>query len=338
LYGLIKIISTKVLNNINSYLDYQIKLSYLKEKVFMVLKEFKLFSFLLIFVLLFSSFGSAAATGTLASPGSFQVKFNNIQTYTGQETVENTGNAPLNIIVLVKRMQKDDVSLLFSDTGIATWINATPNNFTLAPNQKQVITFTITPPPSYNVNDAVGALLIQGYPIQTNSSSTNNDLPSVNVQQVPELIIPIVVGLPGPIIESLNLINDSTPSALLTFMPGTFKYDLNNNGTVYANTTANIELSGWFNKHNITANSGIYPGDNATIVTQWKPGLLDFGVYDVKTNITYGRDVQNKNIVTDNKIFVFPVWIIIIVMLILTIWIIRKKEVKSPLKIKIERK
>ena len=117
-------------------------------------------------------------------------------------------------------MQKDDVSLLFSDTGIATWIHATPNNFTLAPNQKQVITFTITPPSSYNVNDAVGALLIQGYPIQTNNSNPNTSLPSVNIQQVPELIIPIVVGLPGPIIESLNLINESTPSTLLTYMPG----------------------------------------------------------------------------------------------------------------------
>ena len=191
----------------------------------MVLKEFKLVSLLLIFTLLLSSFGSVAATGILASPGSFQVKFNNIQTYTGQETVENTGNSPINIIVLVQRMQKDDVSLLFSDTGIATWINATPTNFTLAPNQKQVITFTITPPKSYNVNDAVGALLIQGYPIQTNNSNTNTSLPSVNVQQVPELIIPIVVGLPGPIIESLNLINESAPSALLSYMPGTFRYE-----------------------------------------------------------------------------------------------------------------
>ena len=58
----------------------------------MVLKEFKLISFLLIGTLLLSSFGSAAATGILASPGSFQVKFSNIQNYTGQETVENTGN------------------------------------------------------------------------------------------------------------------------------------------------------------------------------------------------------------------------------------------------------
>ncbi len=298
----------------------------------------KLFPIIAVFLIILSSIGSATAAGLLASPGGFQVKFTGSSTtYTGHVTVENTGNEPLNIIIGEKRMQKDDVNLLFSDTGIATWITANPSNFTLAPKGKKDVAFTVNVPSNINYYDAVGALIIDGYP-QTQNSSGNSNSPSVSVQQVPELIVPIVVGLPGQIIESLQLLSHTAPSVLLSFMPGGFTYQLNNNGTVYANMTGNIEISGLLSKHSVPIQEGVYPGDNYTIATSWTPDFFDFGLYNAKTTINYGRYHQTQTLQTDDTILVIPVWLIIIIILAVAIWIIRKKEIESPINIKIERK
>lgn len=61
-------------------------------------------------------------------------------------------------------------------------------------------------------------------------------------------------------------------------------------------------------------------------------------IFSVDTTINYGRYDQNQSIVTQDKVFVFPVWIIIIILVVLVIYVLKKKEVSSPLNIKIERK
>lgn len=299
----------------------------------------KIIPIITVFIIILSSTGSVAAAGLLASPGGFQVKFTGgPTTYSGTVIVENIGDDILNVKIDKKRMQKDDANLLFSDVGIAQWISVSPANFTLAPKEKKEVTFTVNVPANINYYDAVGALIIQGYPQQSQANSGNQNLPTLNVQQVPELIVPIVVGLPGPIIESLQLIEHSAPTILLSFMPGDFTYQLNNNGTVYANMTGSIEVNGILSKHSVPIEGGVYPDDNYTLTTQWAPDFLDFGLYSADTTINYGRYQQTKTLQTHDTIFVIPVWLILIIVLALGIWIIRKKDIKSPVKIKIERK
>ncbi len=297
----------------------------------------KIIPVVLIFLMSLSFTGSAAASGLLASPGGFQVKFTGgPTTYSGTVTVENIGDTPLNIVINKKRMQKDDIHLLFSDVGIAQWISVNPNNFTLAPKEKKQVTFKINVPANINYYDAVGALVIDGYP-QSQANPDNSNSPNLQVQQVPELVVPIVVGLPGPIIESLQLTHHSAPTVLLSFIPGNFIYNISNNGTVYANMTGSIEINGLLSKHSVPIQSGVYPGDNYTISTQWTPDFLDFGLYDAKTAINYGRYHQTQTLQTDDTVLVIPVWLILIIILGAAIWIIRKKDIKSPIKIKIEK-
>ncbi len=299
----------------------------------------RIFPIIIIFLMVLSLIGSASATGILASPGGFQVKFTGgPTTYTGHVTVENTGDNAVNIIIKTKRMQKDDVNLLFSDTGIATWITVNPSNFTLAPKQGKNVAFTVNVPSNINYYDAVGALIIDGFPVKSQNGSNNSNSPSINVQQVPELIVPVVVGLPGPIIESLQLLNHTAPTVLLSFMPGDFSYLVNNNGTVYANMTGNIQINGLLSKHTVPIQEGVYPGDNYTIATSWTPDFLDFGLYNAKTTINYGRYHQIQTLQTNDTVLVIPVWLIIIILLAVAVWIIRKKDIHSPINIKIERK
>ena len=212
-----------------------------------------------------------------------------------------------------------------------------PPNFLLGPHEKKVVNFNVVIPTNVSYFDAAGALIIQGHSINS-SKNTGNSKPTLQIEQVPELIIPILIGLPGSIVESLQLLEHKAPSVLLSFMPGTFEYTLKNNGTVVANMNGTIEINGWFSKHNVTMSGKIFPEDNYYMFTKWEPDFWDFGIYDAKTTISYGREQQDKTIVTADKILIIPVWLIILILLVVVIWIIRKREIESPIKIKIEKK
>ena len=101
--------------------------------------------------------------------------------------------------------------------------------------------------------------------------------------------------------------------------------------------TGNVDIKGWNTEH-LNMTGGVYPGDPYELMTTWTPGFFDVGFYNVDTTINYGRYDQNQSVVAHNKVFVFPVWIIIIIMVVLVVYVLRKKEVSSPLNIKIERK
>lgn len=282
--------------------------------------------------------GASFAAGLLASPGGFKISMEAPQTYQSSLVVENIGNEQLEVKIEPKRIQKDNIHILFSDEGIAAWITVDPANFTLSPGEKKNVKFTVRIPTNINYYDAAGALLISGYPQKTEQNVQNNGQTNLQVQQVPQIAVPIDVGLPGTIIESLVLEKKDVPNILLTFIPGSFSYLLKNNGTVYANITGNVQLDGWFTDDNLKMEGEVYPGDQYYLMTDWTPGLEDFGVYQAKTTIKYGRFDQNQTLQTNNTLIVIPVWLILIILIILVWWGIRKKGVKSPLKIKIERK
>jgi hypothetical protein len=261
----------------------------------------------------------------------------NSQSGSGQILVKNIGNDSINVTIDKKRLLKDSSHLELIDNGIADWITLNPpTSFSLKPGETKTISFKITAPAQFNYYDAVGAITINGLPVPPGGS--NSSTPIFNIQQGVQLVIPVIVGLPGPIIESLQMIQHSAPTVLLSYMPGDFVYQLNNNGTVYANMTGNIEINGLLSKHSVPIQGGVYPEDNYTLTAQWTPGFADFGLYSADTNINYGRYQQDKLLQVHDTILVIPVWLILIIILALGIWIIRKKEIQSPINIKIERK
>lgn len=300
-------------------------------------KNIKKFSIILLTLFLMGSIGSVAATGLLVSPGSFDLKMATPQEYQGSLIIENIGQNTINVTIDKKRLQMDNLNMIMSDVGIATWISIDQTNFLLEPKQKKTITFTVNVPEDVDYYDAMGALVVRGYPLKNNTSS-NQNMPNMQVQQVPEIVVPISVGYPGKIVESLQLLDYSTPSFLFNFMNGTFVYHVKNNGTVYANMTGNVELKGWFNSHNLNTTGGVFPDDQYYLKTSWSPGIFDVGLYEATTTIKYGRFAPTQTITTKDTIFVFPVWLIVLIVLVVAIWYIRKKDIKSPISIKIEKK
>ncbi len=288
----------------------------------------------LITVLILITFTAAAWSdnGLSVSPGSVNITMQGPQVYQGHVSVTNIGNSPMNITVDKKRMLEDTTNTLYMDDGIATWISVGLATFTLAPGETKSVNYTVNVPTNVNYNDAQGALLIKGIPSQNTNQKAGF---SSQVVQAPEIVVPIIVGLPGQIVQSLSMVSNHASSVLLSLMPGSLEYKVNNNGTVQANMVNNITVNGLFENRNLnTTKATVFPGDNYTIKSQWTPGFFDMGIYSINSNISYGREKQNETLTSKNTVFVFPSWIILVILVIITGWIIRKKGITSPIEIK----
>lgn len=290
---------------------------------------------ILVLILITLTSTAWASSGLSVSPGSIDIQMQAPQVFQGEITVSNIGDSSLSVKVNKKRMMKNASTTLFADDGIATWITVDPTEFTLAPGEKKNVKYSINIPKNINYYDAMGALEVVGTP----PASQNNPTGGINTQvkQEAAVLVPIIVGFPGQIVESLSLQSQNVPWLLLSLMPGNLEYKVKNNGTVQAKMTNQITVNGLFDTQNFTVNGTVYPGDENTLKTQWTPGFFDMGLYDVESNISYGREQQTQNLQTKSTIFVFPTWLIIIIVIVLVGWQIRKKDIKSPIKIKIEK-
>ena len=121
----------------------------------------------IIFVISFSSFFGFIGTAS---------SVNDTNTTHGTLTVENIGSNTLNVTIDKKRLQMDNVNLLFSDVGIATWISVNQTNFLLGPKQKKEVQFTVNVPANVNYYDAMGALVVRGYPANQTTSQSNKNM------------------------------------------------------------------------------------------------------------------------------------------------------------------
>ncbi|MDI6702414.1 hypothetical protein [Methanothermobacter wolfeii] len=288
---------------------------------------------LLTVILIFGSIAPSIATGLWASPAEFRYNLQPNGSVSGEITVRNTGKEPVNVTLEKKRLLMDSVNLVYSDRGIAEWITIEGNTtFIMKPGESRKVRFTVNAPSKINYLDAAGAVVIRGVPLQ------NTTRGQIQITQGVELVIPIYVGLPGPIIESLRLLEHRAPSVLVSFMPGKFTYLLQNNGTVQANMTGNIEISGITGKQRVPISGVVYPEDNYTLMETWKPGWLEFGLYTATTEINYGRYHQTRTIRTSDTILVIPAWLIVLLVLGATVWVIRRKGIEPPISVKIERK
>lgn len=294
--------------------------------------KFKVFVAILMFIFILGSLYPIIATGLWASPAEFRYNLKPSETVTGEVTIKNIGDETVNVTVEKKRLLMDSIHLVYSDKGIPKWITINSNTtFTLKPGESKKIRFSVKAPSRINYSDAVGALVIRGLPVVENATG------GTQITHGVELVIPIRVGLPGPIIESLQLLDHRIPSVLLSFIPGEFVYELRNNGTVQANMTGAIEIKG-LTTHRIPIDGVVYPEDNYTLVERWTPGWTDLGLYKVDTRIDYGRFQKTKTIETSDTLIVIPVWLIILIIVGAVIWVLRRKGVEPPITVKIERK
>lgn len=284
---------------------------------------------IILLILFFLS--SVSAVNLVVSPTRFEIK--DTTHFSGKVTVENFGGETLEVTVDKKKVLKDKVHLLLVDGGVADWIKVKEANFVLKPGESKDVHFEVNVPSNYNYRDAVGALVISATPRITPQAKGGGA--QFVIKQGAEVIVPIVIGLPGPIMESVKLESFKAPFIVISPMGGNFKYTVKNTGNTYQNFTGTIILDGWFTDAKINSTGGVYPGDKYDDVVTWKPSLWDLGVYNAKCKIEYGRYNPQKPLEAQSQVIVIPGWLIVLVILLIAMRILKGKKI--PIKIRIEK-
>ncbi|WP_048175362.1 hypothetical protein [Methanothermobacter sp. CaT2] len=276
--------------------------------------------------------GECFAVGVAVAPTRFE--FRGVGTHNGKITVSNPYGEVLEVTVTSKRILKDSRNLLLLDDGIADWITISNGSFTLRPGERRVVEFNVNVPSSYDYRDAVGALLVTA---TTPSRNIAHQGTSVTLRQANEVIVPVVVGLPGDIKERLAVESFTGPALLIGLMPGRFFYTIKNSGNVYENFTSKMRVTGFLD-HTVSSGGGVYPGDSYSDELKWTPGILDAGIYRVALSVDYGRYSSQDPLLSERTVIVIPVWLIVIVALTVTAWFIRSRKPRIPrIRLKIER-
>ena len=253
------------------------------------------------------------AGGIQATPPDFEYTLNHGEHHTNTITIINTGDIPLKVEIQPKKLHISDNHLTYKDTGIATWIQIQNTNFTLQPYQQQSITFNLTIPSGLDYNDALGAILIHSTP-QTPNSNIYMDL-----------AIPLQVHVPGPIHESILLINHTIDQILFSGMKSDIQAEIQNNGTTRTNITSTTNIKGLTNEYTVTNNTLIYPTEQNTITTTWKSNWYDIGIFKANTTLTYNNFGEDKKITYTKQITLIPLWLPIII-IGLTLALLRHKK------------
>jgi len=133
--------------------------------------------------------------------------------FSGKVTIENFGGETLEVTV-DKKILKNKLHLLLVDGGVADWIKVKETNFVLKPGESKDVHFEMNVPSSYNYRDAVGALVINATPRIT--SQVKSGGAQLVIKQSAEVVVPIVVGLPGPIMEFVKFESFKAPFIVIS--------------------------------------------------------------------------------------------------------------------------
>lgn len=253
-----------------------------------------------------------AAGGIQATPPDFKYNLNPGDTTTSQITLINTGNIPLQVEIIGKRLHIWNNHLDYNNTGIAQWITIYPSNFTLQPYEQRTISFNLKIPTDIDYNDALGALLI------------HSSIPDSNL--LLDLVIPLQVHIAGTGYKSLDLINHSVDEWLLSGTKDTISYELRNNGTIKTNITTTTSIKGLTGEYQITNNTMTYPGDNIVLNNIWQSNLWDFGIFQCNTTIQYNNRDENTTISFQDTTIIIPTWLLILLGILITGYIIYKRK------------
>ena len=264
--------------------------------------------------------GLVSAAGLSASPTHLKIDLKPLFNYNGMIHVTNTGNDPLTVQITGKREQSNEVQKIYSDTGVARWIHVNSTEFTLNPMETRDMPLQIITPRMFDLHDARGVLIVTG------TQNTPNPCQGMHVNQGLELVIPITLGLPGPIIESIQFSQLQIPSIIIGGLPHKFTYNLSNNGTVKEDiiTSNSIKTSYGQETSPVTNTTSLYPGDTQKITNSLNPDWTMIGLCIVKTELKYGLNETKTSHEYTNKVFILPWWTTLLITGVILV-ILRKR-------------
>ena len=143
-------------------------------------------------LIVFSIISESIGAGVVVSPTRFEIR--QTGTFNGMITVSNPYSDTIQVKITPKRRVKDKMNLLVLYDGVARWIVVEDSSFTLRPGERRPVNFRVMVPPTYDYRDAVGALVVTSTPKEMKKRGEGT---SVILIPATEVIVPLVIGLPG---------------------------------------------------------------------------------------------------------------------------------------------
>lgn len=284
---------------------------------------------LVLFVASVSQYVAAqnAGQGLEISPPSQEVSVDPGKTVTVTAKIRNPGNKTLPIKVSIEDFtaQGEEGAVAIganSKYSITSWTTVSPDNFSLAPGEDQVVTATITAP-----SDAAGGHY-GSFVFSVTPPSTGKKNAAAVAQEVASLFL---VRVSGPVNEKLSLSGISAP-AYSEFGPIPFTLDYKNEGNVHVKTFGLIHVQDMFGNKvaDVVVNgTNVFPGAERLITAQLNKKFL-IGSYTATAIMYYGS--HNQNLTAETSFIVFPVRIALIIIVIIIILILMRKRLKKATK------
>jgi len=267
-----------------------------------------------------------AGQGLEISPPSQEVSVDPGKTVTITAKIRNPGNNTLPIQVSIQDFtaQGEEGAVAIganSPYSITSWSTVSPDKFSLAPGQDQVVTATITAP-SNAAGGHYGSFVF----------SVTHDTKQKNAAAVTqELASLFLVRVNGPVNEKMTLKGISAPS-YSEFGPIPFTLDFTNEGNVHVKTFGLINVRDMFGNKVadvVVSGTNVFPGAERLIQAQLNKKFL-IGSYTATAIMYYGS--HNQNLSAETSFIVFPTRIAIIVIVIIIILLLMRKRLKKAMK------
>ncbi len=243
----------------------------------MVNKRFRFFfAITAITVIFLSPVLANAQVGISLFPIKFDVTVAPGQTYSDTVTVINPNDFPIGVQPEVENIaggNQGSIDLVDTDIphGLSAWIQIDRTQFTLAPQERRQVSFSIVVPENGEPGGHYGAILFRGVTVAGNPAATGVGI-SGRVGSV------ILVNVPGASYATGNLADFAGPSSYVSHGPVNFSFTVNNTGNTHFSPQGQITLNGpLLGTIQIPFDSGIiFPGYNRVFTASW-PNRYGFG-------------------------------------------------------------
>ena len=288
------------------------------------LKIILLVIFAVIFSLTFSSSGQAEETNIDQAKVSISPTLFELAAEPG-DVIDNTMKV-INTSEIVQAYEMDILPFVGNELGQAkitaddptyvlkNWTKITPQQFTLAPKQTQVVKFTITVPKDAEPGGQYGSVLAS-----LRNDSEVSGTGAVVRSRVGTLVL---VAVAGDISFSAYVKDFSVNKKRFERSPVEFSTRIHNNSTVHIKPKGFITLTNMFGK-----NAGSIDFDQKNIlpksdrlINQTYDQPLKIGRYTATLNVLYGE--KGDQLSASLVFYVFPLWLIILIVVLIILFIL----------------
>ena len=211
-------------------------------------------------------------------------------------------------------------------TQMTNWITLDKTEGTVAPNESDIVTFTINVPKDAPAGGQYASINVQ------NANSQNAEDNSVGISETMEIASLIYATVTGDYKESADVLSNDIPGFLFT-NEITATTRVRNTGNTHVNAKYILQVFPLFSNEEIYTNEEkpseaiIVPDQTYFYTAKWQDGP-SVGIYKVVQTVEVAGQTNKK----ERMVIVCPVWLLLIILFVifaLVFWLIARSKMRK---------